>query len=80
MQFKSLLVIGAIFAPLLAAAPAGDSEAKSVDAGDMEMDPSLKILASKEGLDTILQEAISDKSDTESQDNVAWRAFPPWPY
>ncbi|KAI0857421.1 hypothetical protein F4860DRAFT_517875 [Xylaria cubensis] len=81
MQFKSLFVIGAIFAPLLAAAPAGDSEAKSVDARDMEMDPLLKIIAWKEGLDTILQEAIrgSGNSNAKSQNNAAWISYPPWP-
>ncbi|KAI0544135.1 hypothetical protein F4679DRAFT_589809 [Xylaria curta] len=81
MQFKSLLVIGAIFAPLLAAAPAGESEARSVDARNIEMDPLLKIMAWKEGLDQILQEAIhgSGDSHTKSQNNKAWLAYPPWP-
>ncbi|KAI1754224.1 hypothetical protein F4782DRAFT_493673 [Xylaria castorea] len=89
MQFKSLLVIGAIFAPLLAAAPAGEIETTSVDhvARDFEMDPLFKFMAWKEGLDAVLREAVRDgtvnhdssNSNTKSQNNKAWLAYPPWP-
>ncbi|KAJ2982851.1 hypothetical protein NUW58_g6357 [Xylaria curta] len=78
MHFKSLLIAGAIFAPLLAAAPAGDSEAKSADhvARSMEADPLFKVMAWKQGLDKILEDALRDGP---SQNNKAWLAYPPWP-
>ncbi|KAI1739711.1 hypothetical protein F4680DRAFT_448707 [Xylaria scruposa] len=81
MQFKSLLVIGAIFAPLMAAAPAGESEARSVEARNVNTESLFKIMALTGELNTAVQEAMhaSGDSHTKSQNNKAWLAYPPWP-
>ncbi|KAI0856251.1 hypothetical protein F4860DRAFT_493510 [Xylaria cubensis] len=83
MQSKILLVIGAILAPLVAAAPAVSTEAQAADhvVKDRSMDPLFEVMAWKEGLDEILKNAMKNKAeDHGSKNNNNGWSHPIWPY
>ncbi|KAI0412560.1 hypothetical protein F5X98DRAFT_379603 [Xylaria grammica] len=83
MYAKFLLVISAILAPLVAAAPTGGSEGEAASPvlKDRKMDPLFEIMAWKEGLDEILKNAAKDKAnDHNSNNNNNGWSHPIWPY
>ncbi|KAI0206074.1 hypothetical protein F4808DRAFT_191105 [Astrocystis sublimbata] len=82
MQSKLILIIGAVLAPFVAAAPAGDAEGKAVLKDRSRMDPLFEVMAWKEELDQILKNAMKEKSEdhgNKDNHNNGW-SHPIWPY